>query len=240
MFTWSLSLLVAIHPSRCQNIRAQHDDELYISAVGANWCCNWGCELGCFWKQLLNWVVTRMHDDELLYQWRLIGVAMLSEAQEVSGHLSRCAPLSWAACAAGGNLLTADWVDMCSVQCGVVSNISIDKSNFCATSTWEERTGKLMATIIIRKEITSNTFQLRFLLFHHNHCTAPSPLLTYRMHPKLWGVKRTLAVFFLHLPSLAITTSTNVKYPTFLTFYLKCNSKSWWIVWPYSSLWFSL
>ena len=47
-------LLVAIHPSRCQNIRAQHDDELYISAVGANWCCNWGCELGCFWKQLLN------------------------------------------------------------------------------------------------------------------------------------------------------------------------------------------
>ena len=170
-----------------------------------------------------------------LYQWRLIGVAMLSEAQEVFGHLSRCAPLSWAA---GGNLLTADWVDMCSVQCGVVSNISIDKSNFCATSTWEERTGKLMATIIIRKEITSNTFQLRFLFFH-KHCTAPSPLLTYRMHPKLWGVKRTLAVFFLHLPSLAITTSTNVKYPTFLTFYLKCNSKSWLnleIVWPYSSL----
>ena len=175
-----------------------------------------------------------MHDDELLYQWRLIGVAMLSEAQEVSGHLSRCAPLS---CAAGGNLLTADWIDMCTVLCGVVSNISIDKSNFCATNTWEERTGKLMATIIIRKVATSNTFQLRFLLFHH--CTAPSPLLTYQMHPKLRGVKRTLAVFFLHLPSLAITTSTNVKYPTFLTFYLKCNSQYWWIVWPYSSLWFS-
>ena len=138
-----------------------------------------------------------------------------------------------------GNLLTADWIDMWSVQCGVVSNISIDKSNFCATSTWEERTGKLMATIIIRKVATiTKTFQLRFLLFHA-HCTAPSPLLTYRMHPKLWGVKRTLAVFFLHLPSLAITTSTNVKYPTFLTFYLKCNSKSWLnleIVWPYSSL----
>ena len=113
MFTWSLSLLVAIHPSRCQNIRAQHDDELYMSAVGANWCCNWGCELGCFWKQLLNWVVTRMHDDELLYQWRLIGVAMLSEAQEVSGHLSRCAPLSFAA---GGEFIDSrlNWHVQCA------------------------------------------------------------------------------------------------------------------------------
>ena len=161
-------LLVAIHPSRCQNIRAQHDDELYISAVGANWCCNWGCELGCFWKQLLNWVVTRMHDDELLYQWRLIGVAMLSEAQGVSGHLSRCAPLSFAA---GGNLLTADWIDICSVQCGVVSNISIDKSNFCATSTWEEQTGKLMATIIIRKQHFSTSISS---LPQALHCTITS------------------------------------------------------------------